>query len=195
LILIKISAEQLDRSNNDSRDCVLTNGGICYGWSKTGFKAKKNFVFADENKLHDIFPPVLDSRWHSEQQIFLERHSRAKKLCSGIRGFPAIASDGTFSYLFNIGNKKEHIRFHTSVLCADGVTFVFAKNNKTTDGEGYAVTFHRISLDNATVVACKIGGGNGSFYSCSENSTVTVKFTSFSIFWITKRFFRKCRYQ
>jgi hypothetical protein len=45
-----------------------------------------------------------------------------------------------------MGTKKEHIRFHTSVLCADDVKFLFARRN-TINGDFYVVTLHRSSLN------------------------------------------------
>jgi hypothetical protein len=51
-----------------------------------------------------------------------------------------------------MGATKENIRFHTSVLCASNAKFLFARDNKTINGDYYVVTFRKSSF--VTVEHC-----------------------------------------
>jgi hypothetical protein len=51
-----------------------------------------------------------------------------------------------------MGDTKEHIRFHTSVLCEGDVQFIFAKDKETISEDFYVVTFRRSSLNLANLI-------------------------------------------
>lgn len=77
------------------------------------------------------------------------------------KGFRPVASSAKFEHLFDMGNNKEHFRFHTSVLCPDGdVQFLFAKGT-TASGVAYVVTLQRSNSNqvNVRVERCSTKGG------------------------------------
>jgi hypothetical protein len=88
-----------------------------------------------------------------------------------------VASNGSFAYLFDMGAKKEFIQFHTSVLCEGDVKFLFAKDNKTINGDYYVVTFHRSSI--FTVENCSNSEHMPTNSNCSELYKSKVKLCKF----------------
>lgn len=110
-----------------NKDCDLNSFHGCDSWNKEGLVLKSN----TEDHYNDVFPPVLDRRWNSKNQIDLNSCcSNNFEPLSHITGMNETITSGTYEKLkfLDLENITQG-KLHFSILAKESAQFIFSQDD------------------------------------------------------------------